>query len=50
MNTTKTITGAAAATVIGLLLACATAYGVVSSQQNAGNEPIKTTNVSYGNS
>ena len=46
----KTITGGVAATVVGLLLACATAYGVVSSQESAGTAPVKTTTVSYGNS
>ncbi|WP_156464608.1 hypothetical protein [Aeromicrobium sp. Root495] len=45
---TKSITGGIAATIIGLALACATAYGVVSSQESAGNAPIKTSTVSYG--
>ena len=45
----STITGAAVAIVVGLGLAGAAAVGVVTTQQSAGNEPVKTTTVSYGN-
>ncbi len=43
-----TIAGGAIAFFIGLGLAGATAFGVVQSQQNAGNSPVSSSNVSYG--
>ena len=43
-----TITGGIIAFVAGLGLAGATVVGVVQSQQSAGEDPINTTNVSYG--
>ncbi len=43
------ITGGVVALLVGLGLAAATAVGVVQSQQSAGNKPISTSNVSYGN-
>lgn len=42
------ITGGAVALLIGFVLAAATAYGVVKSQQDAGTSPVSTSNVSYG--
>lgn len=44
-----TITGGIAALVVGMLLAGATAFGVVQSQVSAGSKPIDTANVGYGN-
>jgi len=43
------ITGGIAALAVGVLLAGATAFGVVQSQSSAGNEPVEAANVSYGN-
>ncbi len=44
----ETIIGGTIAFVAGIGLATATVVGVVQSQQNAGESPISTTNVSYG--
>jgi hypothetical protein len=43
-----TLTGGIIAFIAGLGLAGATVVGVVQSQQNAGDKPISTSNVSYG--
>jgi len=43
------ITGGIAALACGVLLAGATAFGVVQTQSNAGSEPVEAANVSYGN-
>ncbi|NRQ50932.1 hypothetical protein [Aeromicrobium stalagmiti] len=43
-----TITGGIVAFIAGLGLAGATVVGVVQSQQSAGEDPISTSNVSYG--
>lgn len=43
-----TLAGTIIAFVAGLGLAGATVVGVVQSQQSAGEEPISTSNVSYG--
>lgn len=42
------IVGGIVALIAGLVLAGATAFGVVQSQQSAGDSPIKTATVSYG--
>lgn len=44
-----TMTGGIAALAVGVLLAGATAFGVVQTQASAGNEPVEAANVSYGN-
>ncbi|MEH3034507.1 MAG: hypothetical protein PGN07_10850 [Aeromicrobium erythreum] len=44
-----TVIGGGVALLLGFGLAAATAIGVVQSQQSAGNEPVSTSNVSYGN-
>lgn len=43
------IIGGIAALACGVLLAGATAVGVVQVQSNAGSEPVESSNVSYGN-
>ena len=43
----KSITGGALALFLGFILAMGTAYGVVKSQESAGNAPV-TGPVSYG--
>lgn len=43
------ITGGIAALAVGILLASATAFGVVQSQVSAGSSPVEAADVSYGN-
>ena len=43
------MTGGIVAIALGILLAGGTAFGVVQSQNSAGNKPVDTANVSYGN-
>ena len=43
------MTGGIAALAVGMLLAGATAFGVVQTQASAGDEPVEAANVSYGN-
>lgn len=43
------ITGGIAALAVGVVLAGATAFGVVATQSSAGDEPVEAANVSYGN-
>lgn len=43
-----TLTGGIIAFIAGLGLAGATVVGVVQTQQDAGEKPISSTNVSYG--
>lgn len=43
-----TITGGVVAFIVGLGMAGATAFGVVTSQQSAGESPVDATSVSYG--
>ena len=43
-----TLTGGIIAFIAGLGLAGATVVGVVQTQQNAGEKPISSANVSYG--
>lgn len=45
----RSIVGGALALVIGVVLAGATAFGVVQSQSNAGSDPVDPSTVSYGN-
>lgn len=44
-----TMIGGIAALAVGVLLAGATAFGVVQTQASAGNKPVEAANVSYGN-
>jgi hypothetical protein len=47
-NNVGTLTGGIVAFIAGLGLAGATVVGVVQTQQSAGEQPISSTNVSYG--